>query len=177
MKIDNSFDRYFGRTADINYQRYEYSVSKLFGDVLDIGCGDGFGIYLMKSNHCIESIIGIDINKEAIRRAKTKLNGMAPHLMTGDVLDLPFHNDSFDSVHCGQTLEHVKDDIKAIEEIYRVTRGIVVISVPIKGGISEQHLREYDEMRIINLMSKYFKIINTKMFAGKYKRLVLIGQK
>ena len=177
MKIDNSFDRYFGRHDEPNYQRYAYSVSRLFGRVLDIGCGDGFGIYLMKSNANIESVVGLDICKEAIDRAKVKLNGLAPELIVAPAESLPFPDKSFDSIHCGQTLEHVKDDKKVIEEIRRVTKGIAVISVPINGGISHQHVREYDSKKIIKSLEGTFNILSMKMFHdGRHKRLVLIAE-
>ena len=177
MKIDNSFDRYFGRHGEPNYQRYAYSVSRLFGRVLDVGCGDGFGIYLMKSNANIESVVGLDICKEAIERAKVKLNGLAPELIVAPAESLPFPDKSFDSIHCGQTLEHVKDDKRVIEEIRRVTKGIAVISVPINGGISQQHVREYDSKKIIKALEGSFNILSMKMFHdGRHKRLVLIAE-
>ena len=177
MKIDNSFDRYFGRHGEPNYQRYAYSVSRLFGRVLDIGCGDGFGIYLMKSNPNIDSVVGLDICKEAIDRAKVKLNGLAPELIVAPAESLPFPDKSFDSIHCGQTLEHVKDECKVIEEIRRVTKGIAVISVPINGGLSAQHIRQYDSKTIIKALEGSFNILSMKMFHdGSHKRLVLIAE-
>jgi len=177
MKIDNSFDRYFGRHDEPNYKRYAYSVSRLFGRVLDVGCGDGFGIYLMKSNPNIESVVGLDICKEAIERARVKLNGLAPELIVAPAESLPFEDNSFDSVHCGQTLEHVKDEQKVISEIKRVTRGIAIISVPINGGISAQHLRQYDNRTILKALEGSFNILSMKMFHdGRHKRLVLIAE-
>jgi len=177
MKIDNSFDRYFGREGEPNYQRYAYSVSRLFGRVLDVGCGDGFGIYLMKSNPNIESVVGLDICHEAIERAKIKLNGLAPELIVAPAEILPFADNTFDSVHCGQTLEHVKNDQKAILEIRRVTKGIAVFSVPINGGLSSQHVRQYDSKTIIKALEGSFNILSMKMFHdGRHKRLVLVAQ-
>lgn len=178
MKIDNSFDRYFGRQNEPNYQRYAYSVSRLFGRVLDIGCGDGFGIYLMKSNPNIDTVIGLDICPQAIDRARTKLNGLAPELIVAPAENIPFPDNTFDSVHCGQTLEHVKDERKAIQEIQRVTKGVAIISVPINGGISAQHIREYDSKKILKSIEGYFNVLSMKMFHdGRHKRLVLILSK
>jgi ubiquinone/menaquinone biosynthesis C-methylase UbiE len=90
---------------------------------------------------------------------------------------LPFVDNSFDSVHCGQTLEHVKDEQQVISEIKRVTRGIAIISVPINGGISAQHLRQYDNRTILKALEGSFNILSMKMFHdGRHKRLVLIAE-
>jgi ubiquinone/menaquinone biosynthesis C-methylase UbiE len=140
--------------------------------VLDVGCGDGYGIYLMKKNKLITNIFGIDIQDEAIKRA---IRNTESKIIKADAEDLPFHSKSFDCVHCGQTLEHVMDADKVMSEIQRVARARVVISVPINGGISEQHVREYTEEQIKDLISKYFRIVETKLFTGKHKRLVLIN--
>jgi len=47
-----------------------------------------------------------------------------------DVQNIPFDNDSFDVIFCNHTLEHVKDDIKALNELYRVMKpggwGIII---------------------------------------------------
>lgn len=173
MKIDDSYNRYSDKKDDPNYQRYLFAVSNLFGEVLDVGCGDGFGISLMMKNKNITNIFGVDNSEIAIDRAFKNTGGK---LFVMDAEDLGFHDKTFDSVHCGQTLEHVKDDRKVLSEIKRVARSRVVISVPIKGGISEQHLREYTEDSIKKLVSEYFYIMDSKLFTGKHKRLVLINE-
>lgn len=169
MKIDNSHDRYLKSGND----RYDFAVSHLFGEVLDVGCGDGYGIYLMQRNKSITNIFGIDKYREAVIKAKKNTGGK---ILQAPAEYLPFDNKTFDCVHCGQTLEHVQDDEQALKEIQRVARQRVVISVPINGGLSAQHVREYTEKSITDLVSKYFKITETKLFTGKHKRLVLISE-
>lgn len=39
-----------------------------------------------------------------------------------DVLDIPFPDNTFDVVFCNHTLEHVEDDIKAMQELHRVLK-------------------------------------------------------
>jgi ubiquinone/menaquinone biosynthesis C-methylase UbiE len=171
MKIDNSFERYIKNGND----RYAYSISHLFGEVLDVGCGDGYGIYLMKKNKDITNIFGIDIQDEAIKLAKKNIPGAK--VLKAEAENLPFENNSFDCVHCGQTLEHVKYDMKVIEEIKRVVRNRIVFSVPINGGLSEQHVRKYTEKQFTDLIGEYFKVVSKKLFADKHNRLVLIAEK
>jgi ubiquinone/menaquinone biosynthesis C-methylase UbiE len=180
MRVDNSWDRYFGKENDLNYKRYAYSVSHLFGSVLDVGCGDGFGAMLMTKNKDVKSIIGIDIQREAIERAKVNLKNTNVHVLKAEAENLPFTDGSFDCVHCGQTLEHVRDDVKTIQEIQRVVKERVIFSVPINGGLSEQHVREYESVeQFENMISEYFMVISVKMFLDekRRKRLVLIAER
>lgn len=39
-----------------------------------------------------------------------------------DICDLPFENNEFDVVFCNHVLEHIPDDIKAMQELYRVLK-------------------------------------------------------
>jgi SAM-dependent methyltransferase len=50
-----------------------------------------------------------------------------------DITNIDYPNESFDFLYCSHVLEHIKDDRKAIVEIYRVLKkgGQAVIVVPI----------------------------------------------
>ena len=49
-----------------------------------------------------------------------------------DILDLPFDDNSFDVVFCNHVLEHIKDDEKAMRELYRVLKpnGMGIFQIP-----------------------------------------------
>jgi SAM-dependent methyltransferase len=49
-----------------------------------------------------------------------------------DICDLPFKDDEFDVVFCNHVLEHITDDYKAMQELYRVlkTGGFGVFQIP-----------------------------------------------
>lgn len=49
-----------------------------------------------------------------------------------DIHNIPFEQNSFDVVLCNHVLEHVKDDIRAINEIHRVLKpgGFAILQVP-----------------------------------------------
>ena len=55
--------------------------------------------------------------------------------LTMDITDIQLSDDSFDIVYCSHVLEHISDDIKAMQEIRRIlkTNGCAIIAVPIKG--------------------------------------------
>jgi SAM-dependent methyltransferase len=51
-----------------------------------------------------------------------------------DICDLPFKDVTFDLILCNHVLEHIPDDIKAMEELYRVLKkgGTLIAQVPLE---------------------------------------------
>lgn len=49
-----------------------------------------------------------------------------------DICNLPFGNNSFDFVLCNHVLEHISDDTKAMQEIYRILNpgGTAILQIP-----------------------------------------------
>ncbi len=49
-----------------------------------------------------------------------------------DICDLPFDDNSFDIIFCNHVLEHIPDDTKAMQELYRVLKkgGMGVFQIP-----------------------------------------------
>jgi hypothetical protein len=82
-----------------------------------------------------------------------------------DICALPFPPQSFDIVLCSMVLEHIPDDIKAMQEIHRVLRphGKVFITVPIRDGRTyenssvttpedrEKHFGQMDHVRFYGM--------------------------
>ncbi len=64
-----------------------------------------------------------------------------------DILDLPFGDSSFDMVICNHVLEHVKNDAKAMSELYRVLKpgGTALLIVPIDLSLADTLEEEPDE--------------------------------
>ena len=71
----------------------------------------------------------LDFSEEALTIARRNVPGATFH--QGDAQDLPFDENSFDSVVCGFGIIHVPDPRRAIEEMYRILKpgGRVAISV------------------------------------------------
>jgi SAM-dependent methyltransferase len=51
-----------------------------------------------------------------------------------DICDLPFKDATFDLILCNHVLEHIPDDLKAMEELYRVLKkgGTLIAQVPLE---------------------------------------------
>jgi ubiquinone/menaquinone biosynthesis C-methylase UbiE len=120
--------------------------------VLDAGCGAGMTILqLLQRGHIV---YGVDISREMIRKAKQGVlqagyNGKSYNFSTGDVEDLPFANEYFDAVICMGVFSYLEDDIKAIQEIYRVECSPVFLIL----WISLKRLRRKLLAKLILLMS------------------------
>ncbi|MFI8378952.1 class I SAM-dependent methyltransferase [Leeuwenhoekiella sp. NPDC079379] len=49
-----------------------------------------------------------------------------------DICNLPFEDDVYDVIFCNHVLEHIKDDLKAMHELYRVLKpgGMAILQIP-----------------------------------------------
>lgn len=121
---------YFRESLMMNFLR----PFKKRGKILDAGCGSGsLSIRLGKKGYIVSSV---DLATKSLHylRKKTTLLGLdkviTPRL--GSILKLPYKNATFDAVVCGEVLEHLTNDTKAINELFRVLKkgGVAVISTP-----------------------------------------------
>jgi len=124
-------DPAFARRARIIFENLDQKGNE---KVLEVGCGRGF--YLNALSRCFPKlkITGIDLSPERLDKARDFIGQSRVELLQADVTSLPFKNNSFDRIIAAEILEHVKDDQRAISEIYRVLRpgGLVMITVPNK---------------------------------------------
>lgn len=49
-----------------------------------------------------------------------------------DITNLPFEDNSFDTILCNHVLEHIPDDTKAMQELYRILKpsGMAILQIP-----------------------------------------------
>ncbi len=95
------------------------------GPVLDVGCGDGLFLGLLR-NKGVEAT-GVDISNEAVA-ACTKQGLRAQTVPSASAL--PFPDSSFEYVVMLDILEHVYDPVPYLVEARRVSRGYVIVGVP-----------------------------------------------
>lgn len=181
MKVDQSWERYLHPKdrSDHTPERYRYSVGWLYGDVLDVGAGDGFGAYQMTKNKKIDTITCLEIQDKAIAKMREKLEGLKNIKIVKGYAENILIQGRFDSVHCGHTLEHVLDERAALENLQRMARDIVVISVPINGGINRMHFREYKNAgQVRRMVQRYFDLVEVRVFhkSSRVSSVVVIGR-
>ena len=110
--------------ADVSKRLKNVAFSKM----LDIGCGTGFLIDLLRREHN-GVYFGLDLSPEMPNAAKKRL-GNGVYLTRGSALSLSYSNGVFDVVTCIQSFHHYPDPKKAMAEAYRVTApgGLYIIS-------------------------------------------------
>ncbi len=101
----------------------EYNIDSF----LEVGCAEGY------ATHLVKEIFGFrvnvcDLSLEAVKRAK-EIYGFQGFV--ADVQSMShIKNDSFDLVLCSETIEHVPNPEKAFEELMRIAKKVLIISVP-----------------------------------------------
>jgi methionine biosynthesis protein MetW len=123
----------FAKSLDPNTSDRLQTVVKVLASshshrLLDIGCGDGSLVSLLKDIY--DEIYGIDIADEAVASAIER--GIKAITVDIDSEDLPFQDNYFDVVYCGDLIEHLYDPDHLIDEIKRtlVPGGTCVLSTP-----------------------------------------------
>ncbi len=123
--------------------------------VLEIGCGYGsLSVYMAKKG---AKVTGIDISSEAIKISKrnASLNGQKIILKQASGENISFKDQFFDLVVCCETLEHIPNYKKVIDEIIRVTKnsGNIIITTPNSFNLRGFYLRIKSRQPIENFFS------------------------
>ena len=107
------------------------------GNVIELGCSSGnFAELLYKAN--IKNYIGIDILKNKIIEAKTKLPKM--HFMCCDIISNLYLLGGAKTFVSFQCLEHIEEDFQVLNAINEGTKCIISVpNSPYKG-----HVRWYE---------------------------------
>jgi len=141
--------------------RYLWAGAFLEGQtVLDLACGTGFGSRILLE-HGAGRVVAADASSEALESAANELAsfGDRAEVVRQDCLDLTFADGHFDAVVSMETIEHLDDAGRFLDEAARVLRpgGQLLLSTPNAlvtnpdGGkpTNPFHVREFtpDELR------------------------------
>ena len=105
--------------------------------VLDAGCGHGR--YLEAFASLGATAVGVDLGSGP-ELARVPLDDPRFHVVQGDVLNLPFVDESFDLAFCDGVLHHTPDPARGFAELARVTRpggAVYVWLYPREGALRE----------------------------------------
>jgi len=142
--------------------RYEFASRFLEGkNVIDIGCGAGYGSYMLLG--AAQEVTGIDVDEEAVAHAKINYEADNLHFTLADVAAIPFPDNSFDAAVCFEVIEHIENPLDFLKEASRIIRpdGTFIISTP-NGAvkISSQpnpfHVKEYTIHEFRTMLREFF---------------------
>ena len=137
------------------------------GPILDFGCGTGvMAVALQREG--IE-VKGLEIDRPEIRNALSKERESFVDLYDGD-LPLPYGDAAFETVILSEVLEHLEDPDPVMQELDRVCKKQILVTVPDlcgvplnhKNGVVPWHLLESTHVNFYNptsleiYLSKWF---------------------
>ena len=89
--------------------------------ILDVGSGAGQILgHLLRVARPDAGIVAYDLSQQMLRRARNRVKSRRPRYIAGDLMYLPFADDTFDCVTCGWVIEHLPDPTPGLAEIGRV---------------------------------------------------------
>ncbi|MDT8318754.1 MAG: class I SAM-dependent methyltransferase [bacterium] len=140
-------------------KKYYRGVARLIeGTFCDLGCGMGtvVGLYSLYSG---KKSFGVDQSLSAMKlaTAETRYFGVSCAFTASSIYETGIKSASFDTAYMGQILEHLDDEMGALNEAVRLIRngGKLIVSVPREDRIPDpDHVREYTESSLNALLER-----------------------
>jgi len=153
------------------------------GKLLEIGCGLGHFLRFIKARNINVDLTGLDFSPAGLKHARTLADrtGMKMELVKGDAQDLPFEDNSFDYVVSQETVEHLSDPKKHVQEMHRVLKpgGTCYISTPWRnllnkdGLMSVEHVQEWTPEEFVEFVKPEFQegsLVIPPMYVDRVKQ-------
>jgi ubiquinone/menaquinone biosynthesis C-methylase UbiE len=156
-----------------------------FKTFIDIGGAEGYTANLVRKIFKAD-VMSTDLSVSACHRAKEIFNIEA---VPCDIHSLPFKDNMFDIVLCSETLEHVTNYKQAIKELLRITKHVLIITVPhespelveenIKEKVPHGHINAFDIHTLDYLKNEGYSIKYEKTLSPYLviPRIVIEGRK
>ncbi len=148
-----------------NLSRYHFVAPHVFGRLVEVGCGRGYGLDVLAPKSSAQ--VGIDISSKFLSDAQRDHPETVFVCATGDAL--PLVSDKFDSVIAFDVVEHTQDDVAFLAELRRIARrsALIAISTPnrlISSGnrktpLNSFHVREYLASEFHDLLKDNFRSV------------------
>jgi len=147
----DAYDRWFTTPIGMLVKQYE---SELILDLLNPGHGEfildagcGTGVFALDVLSAGSRVIGLDLSLPMLMRAKEKGRRVPFEIVSGDILNLPFPDGTFDKVVSITALEFIEDGKGAINELFRVTKREGSILVATLNSLSPWAIRRKREAK------------------------------
>jgi SAM-dependent methyltransferase/glycosyltransferase involved in cell wall biosynthesis len=154
--------------------RYAYATQFVGNKrVLDLACGEGYGSRLLARS--AQSVVGVDIDEDAIRHASNKYVKGNLLFKKASITDLAVEGQNmFDVIVCFKAIEHTDDFEKLLKEVKTILTpdGIFIVSTPNKTAYSDEPKHE-NPCHVYELYLDEF----TKLFGTYFKQVIIFGQR
>lgn len=170
-----------GDIVELHLHRYalalEFVRSK---NVLDIASGEGYGSNLL-SNIAL-SVIGVDVDEQAVKFSKSKYNNSNLKFIVGKAENIPLENNSVDVIVSFETIEHHDKHIEMFLEFKRVLKsdGLLILSSPDKLNYTDIpkyknqfHIKELYREDFKALVKDYFSEVITLYQTMAYVSIIV----
>jgi SAM-dependent methyltransferase len=111
--------------------------------VADLGCGDGFGSYLLHKNGY--DVTGMDLSEKMVELAK-KQEQPGLRFVQGDLANLPFRDNSFDSCFAINSIEWTETPYHTLQELNRIVRNDGRICIGLLGPTAHPRSNSYPRL-------------------------------
>lgn len=160
-----------------DFYRFKWVRRHLYGNsVLDVGCGRAYFLKLIRPDY---QIAGIEITKVRVEDCNQILGQNAVKLGNLDGR-LDFKDGCYDTVVCMEVLEHLIDPQKTLQELVRISRKRVIITVPFNEKIQyivcihcakytpiSGHLHTFNKENIGDIIPNNARIMKIELICNK----------
>lgn len=152
--------------------RTSFIKCNMGGKILDVGCSYGL-LHQQISN---DGVFGLDI----------KIGKYTKNFIKGNAQFMPFKDNSFDTLVCGELIEHLKNPEKFLKECRRTLKmgGTLILTTPnknswvnklLRSSFLGSHVSLFDIKTFKETVSKYFRI--KQFFCLPYDEISSSGSK
>lgn len=100
--------------------------------ILDIGCGDGYYLHLLRNLEPKTILTGTDFDPKGLAKAKINLGGEIKLVQADLMKKTTFKTGEFDKAVMSEVAEHLPDDVLGLKEVNRILKpgGTLCLTVP-----------------------------------------------
>ena len=184
--VGNAYDKYSSKNIIVRLfmKKFSNALSELVKKteaqtINEVGCGEGFWIIFWNKNGI--QACGSDFSEKVIdiARENAKQNGLSKDIFSvSSIYDIKPEHDSAELIICCEVLEHLENPEKALTALKHTATQYIILSVPrepiwralniARGkyihsfGNTPGHIQHWSKKAFINLVNKYFEILEVR---------------
>lgn len=110
------------------FRCFQTLLDRTEGPLLDVGAGEGDAYDYFEPRIAERGVVAVELDAACLPRLAAAAPGL--RAIQGSIYHLPFEDKSFDTVTCSEVLEHLDNPDQAMDELARVSRRWLLVSVP-----------------------------------------------